>query len=86
MIRMRGNFYAQNQYTKDFATALYKSNKTVLIENLNTLSDTYSKYKNSLFAKDTHLYTDGTYINFSLPVGSEPTVYVYANGTITIDN
>lgn len=79
-------YTSNNNYSKDFSNALYKTNKTVLIENINTLDSAYSSYKNALFVKAVSMYTDGSYISFSLPVGSEPSVFVYANGTITIDN
>lgn len=77
-------YIANNNYAKNIISAVWNTQKPVLIENLSSLGGSFEVCKGSGFC---HLEVSGTdYIGLVLPNSDETTIVFSSNGTISISN
>lgn len=77
-------YIANNNYVKNIVSAVWNTQKAVLVENWNALGGRYASYKGSGFCR--MLTSSPNYVCLELPDSGETSIYFNKIGNITIDN
>lgn len=77
-------YIANNTYAKNIVSAVWNSQKPVLVENLTALGGSFASYKGSGFCKV--LTSTDSNICLGLPDSGQTSIFFNSDGTISIDN